>query len=101
MTLAMLGYAYTRVNRRQDAERLLGEVEQAHRTSYASGTALAMLHAGLGDTTEAFRWLEIAAEERDPFLVYFFAVDPVLDGLRRHPRGVALLKRMNLPSVHR
>lgn len=55
-----------------------------------------MLSAGLGDTTAAFRWLNRAAEERDPFLAYFFVVDPILSGLKTDARGVALLERMNL-----
>jgi TolB-like protein/Tfp pilus assembly protein PilF len=96
MTMALLGYAYTKVNRRKDAEHLLDELRARDGTGYVSGTALATLHAGLGDTTEAFQRLNQAAEERDPLLVYFFVVDPILRGLRAHPEGGALLERMNL-----
>jgi eukaryotic-like serine/threonine-protein kinase len=96
MAIALLGYAYTQVGRRSDAERFLRELRDHQPNRYASPTAIAVLHAGLGDTTEAFRWLDIAAEERDPFLVYFFVVDPILAGLRESPRGLALLRRMNL-----
>jgi tetratricopeptide (TPR) repeat protein len=97
MTLALLGYAYTRVNRLREAEQLLRELQSSERPGYASPTAVAILQAGLGDTTGAFRSLEAAAEERDPFLLYFFVVDPILDGLRKDARGAALLRRMNLP----
>lgn len=96
VALALLGYAYTRVNRRSEARRLLKELETAGSTRYTSGTALAILQAGLGDTAQAFRWLDSALVERDPFLVYFFVVDPILEGLRKEQRGVALLRRMNL-----
>jgi hypothetical protein len=61
--------------------------------------SVAVLLAGLGDTVQAFRWLERAADERDPFLVYDFVIDPLLDGLRTKPQGQALLKRMHLPYV--
>jgi len=93
---ALLGYAYTKTNRVNDARRFLREIATLLDGGYASGTALAILHAGLGDTTEAFRWLNRAAQERDPLLLYFFVVDPMLEGLRKDPRGVALLRRMNL-----
>jgi hypothetical protein len=63
--------------------------------------AFALLHAGLGDTTPAFHWLERAAEERDPLLIYFLVTDPFLEGLRKDPRGTALLRRMNLPVRER
>jgi serine/threonine-protein kinase len=91
-----LGYAYARANRRSEAERLRRELQLLERQRYASGTALALVHTGLGDTAQAFRSLHRAAEERDPFLLYFFVADPVLKGLRRDPRGLALLERMNL-----
>jgi tetratricopeptide (TPR) repeat protein len=99
MNLALLGYAYTKVNRRREAEQFLRELQDPGRAGYASPTALAILHAGLGDTNQAFRRLENAAEDRDPFLLYFFVVDPILDGLKKDPRGVALLRRMNLAPV--
>jgi eukaryotic-like serine/threonine-protein kinase len=98
MARALLGYAYARMNRRGDAERILEELRSHEPDAYASPTAVALLHAGLGDTAEAFRWLEAAAGERDPFLIYFFVVDPILAGLREDPRGVALLGRMNLAA---
>jgi hypothetical protein len=40
--------------------------------------------------------LEAAAEERDPFLLYFFVVDPIMEGLKKSSRGAGLLRRMNL-----
>jgi TolB-like protein/Flp pilus assembly protein TadD len=99
ITQSLLAYAYTRVARRSDAARLLSKLETQANREYASATALAIVHAGLGDTTAAFRWLETAAEQRDPFLLYFFVVDPILGGLRQHPRGQELLRRLNLPAV--
>jgi serine/threonine-protein kinase len=93
---ALLAYAHTKRHQRGEAERLLRELEDRAREGYASGTALAVAHAGLGDTAAAFTWLNRAAEERDPLLLYFFVVDPILEGLKKDPRGMALLRRMNL-----
>jgi predicted Zn-dependent protease len=92
-----LGYTYAKADRRRDAEQVLGELQRRARDGYVSGTALAMVYAGLGDTTQAFHWLETAAEQRDPFLLYFYVTDPILEGLRRKPRGAALLRKLNLP----
>lgn len=83
----------------KEAEHLLRDLKMRRRQSYASATGIAVLHAGLGDTTEAFRWLAVAAEDRDPHRFCFFVVDPILQGLRKDARGVALLKRMNLPAT--
>ena len=98
LNLALLGYAYTKVGRRRDAQQLLRELEGRADSAYASPIAFALLHAGLGDTAQSFHWVERAADERDPFLIYFFVTDPFLEGLRKDPRGVALLRRMNLPA---
>jgi TolB-like protein/tRNA A-37 threonylcarbamoyl transferase component Bud32/Flp pilus assembly protein TadD len=96
IAMALLGYAYSKVLRTEEAQRILSDLESVRETGYTSGTALAILHAGLGDTTRAFQWLDTAAKDQDPFLIYFFVVDPILDGLRKSERGKALLGRMNL-----
>ena len=101
LNLALLGYAYTKVERLRDAEQLLRELEGRADSAYASPIAFALLHAGLGDTAGSFHWLERAADERDPFLIYFFVTDPFLEGLRKDSRGVALLRRMNLSPRER
>jgi serine/threonine-protein kinase len=96
MDLALLGSAYARAGRRPDAVRLLRELEERGARGYVSRTSLALLHAGVGDSAKAFQMLASAAELRDPFLVYYFASDPLAEGLRRDRRGVRLLQRMGL-----
>jgi hypothetical protein len=51
---------------------------------------------GLGDTVEAFVWLRRAAEIHDPFLVYNFVTEPLVEPLKRDPRGGAILREMGL-----
>lgn len=94
--VAFLGYAYAHTGKRLLAEQLLRELRGRAARAYLSPASIALLLAGLSDTTDAFVWLERAAGERDPLLLYFFATDPIFEGLRRDPRGVALLERMNL-----
>jgi eukaryotic-like serine/threonine-protein kinase len=78
--VAFLGFAYAKAGRHRDAEALLR----------------AVLNVGLGDTVEAFAWLRRAAEIHDPFLVYNFVLEPLLEPLKRDPRGVAILREMGL-----
>jgi serine/threonine protein kinase/tetratricopeptide (TPR) repeat protein len=59
---------------------------------------LAIPHAQLGRTDEAFALLDRAVEGRNAQLV-FAAVDPSLDPLRADPRFESLLKTIGLPVV--
>ena len=59
---------------------------------------LGALHASLGDIDEAFRWLDIAVEEKATGLI-FLRVHPRIDALRGDPRYDALLKRVGLDRV--
>jgi hypothetical protein len=63
--------------------------------------SLAVLHAGLGDTTETFAWLRRALDGHDPFLIYNFVNDPVMAPFRRDPRGQAILQAMGLGDPDR
>jgi hypothetical protein len=56
---------------------------------------MALIYNGLGDSTEAVRWLERAYNERDVRMV-FLGVDPLWDSLRSHPVFTSLLERMRL-----
>jgi len=60
--------------------------------------ALAPLHAALGHGDAALDRLEAAARQRYPSLLTTL-VDPSLDSLRRHPRFVALARRVGSPPV--
>ena len=60
-------------------------------------TSLAAQHAFVGDVDEAFRWLEIAFEQRTRAMVWI-GVDPQYDPLRDDPRFATLLARMGLAS---
>jgi serine/threonine-protein kinase len=62
---------------------------------YVSPVAFATLHAALGQTDEAFEWLDRAYADRRGWLAYL-RVEPRLDGLRADPRFAQLLDRMRL-----
>ncbi len=94
--VAQLGYAYAKAGRRDDATKLLNELHARAAREYVGPTSIALLYAGLGDTTRTFQWLDRAVAARDPFLIYLFVADPLFDGLRRDPRGYVILQRMRL-----
>jgi serine/threonine-protein kinase len=94
--VALLGHAYAKVGRREEARRLLRELENRAARGYVSGASVALAYAGLGDTASVFRWLERAAEAGDPILAYYFAIEPLMAAYRRYPRGARLLQRMGL-----
>jgi hypothetical protein len=56
---------------------------------------LAIVHAGLGEHDQAFRWLERAFEKHAVDL-FTLKVEPMFDGLRPDPRFADLLRRVGL-----
>jgi serine/threonine-protein kinase len=101
MPLAILGYALAKSGRRGEAEQILRELLERQRRGYVAPTSLAVLHAGLGDTTETFAWLRRALDGHDPFLIYNFVNDPVMAPFGRDPRGQAILQAMGLSDRDR
>ncbi len=97
--VATLGFGYARAGRRRDAEALLRELLDRRSRGYVSAANIALLTAGLGDTAQTFGWLDRAREVHDPFLVYNFASEPLMEPFRRHPRGAAILRAMGLPET--
>ncbi len=93
-----LAYVYAAAGRRKDALRLLGELEARRaRGGYVSAYDIAVAYAGLGDSDQAFQWLDKAYEERAGGLPWVKA-DPRLDTLHSDPRFQDLLRRMNFPE---
>ncbi|NIU00746.1 MAG: hypothetical protein GWN01_07360 [Nitrosopumilaceae archaeon] len=54
---------------------------------------MAMIHTGLGNTDQAFHWLEKAVDEHSYLLIYL-NVDPILDSLRGDKRFKRIKKKM-------
>jgi len=101
MPLAILGYALAKSGGRTEAGRILKELLERQRRGYIAPTSLAVLHAGLGDTTETFAWLRRALEGHDPFLIYNYVNDPIMAAFRRDPRGQHILQAIGLSDRDR
>ncbi len=79
--------------RRWRLDRLHANAEHG----YVSPALLARAHAAVGETREAFSWLERAAAERDEFLPRVQG-EPAFDRMRSDRRFAALLARAGLKA---
>jgi eukaryotic-like serine/threonine-protein kinase len=92
--LGELGYAYARLDRRADVQRIFAEMDE--RSYDASGRA--KVYMGLGDRDRAFEWLDKAYADR-AWQLREMTLHSLWDPLRSDPRFAALLTRMHLPVV--
>jgi hypothetical protein len=76
----------------------IDELIHLSESQYVQPTLIATIYAVLGDTDEAFQWLERAYVERDEDLC-LLKFDPRLDSLRGDPRFDSLLQRVGLASL--
>ena len=88
----MRGYLFAELGRANEAREMLSMLEAIARERYVPPYAIALVHAGLGESELALEWLERALAIRDVHLA-FLPVDPKWDAFRHDPRFQALLKR--------
>ena len=93
--LGHLGNAYARAGRNQAAQQLISQLEEDVRTQEVGRYEIALIYAGMGDSKDAFKWLDDAYRSHDVGLVYL-KVDPCLDSLRADPRFEDLVSRVGL-----
>ena len=91
-----LGHAYARAGRRSDAHQILEELQPSSDGLRAAWTDIAIIHAGLGQSDQAFAALEKAHAHREWRLVRM-KVEPMFDPVRADPRFGNLLHRIGLP----
>lgn len=94
--LAAIGYTHAMAGNRDEAVKVLKELEQLSTREYVSSYDLALLCLALGETDQAFALLSKAYDDHSSFLP-FLNVDARLDGVRSDPRFRALVQRLNFP----
>jgi len=92
-----LGIAYAMTGKRDEARRILAKLENLHEQGGVPSGSVGILHGALGESNEAFAWLEKAYEERDPQLTYIKA-GRRFEPLRKDPRFSELVHRLGLPD---
>jgi Flp pilus assembly protein TadD len=88
---AALGYAYGKSGNTAKARKVLNEMTQLATQRYVPAQEFAIIYIGLGDSDNAFQWLEKAYEERFAGFDLFYC-------------GANILKskiRSALPSVNK
>ena len=94
---AGLAHTYARAGRKQEALKVLGQLQEQAKKSFVPAYDLATVYAGLGDADQAFAWLEKAFAERSAFLVHV-KWDPKFEALHSDPRFAELVRRIGLPQ---
>jgi TolB-like protein/DNA-binding winged helix-turn-helix (wHTH) protein len=87
--------AYYALGRKKESDAALNGLI----AKYHAGSAyqVAQIYAFRNQPDEAFHWLDRAYAQRDSGLIKT-KVDPLLKSLRKDPRYVAFLKKLNLPT---
>jgi serine/threonine-protein kinase len=88
-------YTLSRLGREEEARKLLKDLLARSDASYSPSYNVALAYKGLGNTDEAIRWLQDAAERRDVRLI-LLKVDHKWDDLRTEPRFVSIVQRIGL-----
>ncbi len=96
--LSLKGYTLAGMGRRAEAEQVLRTLLETARTRFVPPYNVALLFAGLGDSDNAYEWLEKARLHRDVHMV-FLTVEPKWDRFRGEPRFRSLMGDCGLPVL--
>ena len=91
----LLGFAYAMAGQRDEALKILAELEKGEPTPFGA-LGLAELHTALGEKDKAFQWLNY---EHPHCWVPWIRVLPQFKPLRDDQRLHDLLRKMNLPPL--
>ena len=96
--LAWLAQGYAQAGQRDEALKLLAQMDELATKRYVGAWSFAIVHLALGEKEKAIDELERAFRERgDPFIT-FIKVSPLFDPLRGDPRFQALLAKAFSPG---
>lgn len=93
--LASLGHAYAKAGEHDRARAVLEQLANEAGRRHVSAYHVAVIHGALGEVDQAMHWLQVAFEERSPWIGYM-AVDPRLDPLRDDLRLESFLREAGM-----
>jgi TolB-like protein/class 3 adenylate cyclase len=94
---AWLGYAYGASGDRAAAMAVIEEMNRNALHGYVPPFNLAIVYLGMGDHERALDYLEHAYSAHSQWLVWL-KMDRIFDPLRKEPRFIALMKRLNFAT---
>ena len=92
-SLAMLGQAYARQGKTDEARKVLARLMEQAKSQYTSPYAFAVVLTALGDKARAIDELERGYDEAG-FYISLINVDPLFDDLRGDPRFETLVEKI-------
>ena len=92
---AELAHTLALAGKKDEAQKILGELKQLATERYISPYHIALVYSGLGNKEETFNLLEKGLQDRTDYMV-FLNVDPRFDWLHNDPRFTSLLDRVGL-----
>jgi TolB-like protein/DNA-binding winged helix-turn-helix (wHTH) protein/Tfp pilus assembly protein PilF len=93
VTLAAMGHLFGASGQREQARAMLVRMKRLASSRYVTPYGVALVHAGLGESDEAFQWLSRAVDDRAHWLIWL-SLDPRFANLRADPRFGATLARI-------
>jgi tetratricopeptide (TPR) repeat protein len=95
-TLGVLGYAYARAGRADQARAIAQQLESPTGKQNSAAGAAARVYLGLGDTARALTMLERGAAQHDISFSTEVLAEPFFDPIRHSPRFAAVVARVGL-----
>jgi tetratricopeptide (TPR) repeat protein len=92
-SLAMLGQAYARQGKTDEARKVLTRLREEAKSRYVSPYAFAVVLTALGEKTQAIDELERGYDDGG-FYISLIKVDPLFDSLHGDPRFEALVQKI-------
>ena len=92
---AGLAMTYARLGKKEEAQKILGELVKIANTSYFPGDQIASVYMALGDNDEAIRWLSRAVDEHSG-PIHRIGFDREFRSLHSDPRFADLLRRIGV-----
>src|SRR3984893_3287027 len=96
-SLAMLGQAYARQGKADEARKVLARLREQGKSQYISPYAFAVVLTALGDKAHAIDELEHGYDDTG-FYISLIKVDPLFDSLRGDPRFEARVQKVVSPK---
>ena len=97
VVVAELAWVYGLAGKKQEARKLIAELNEIAGHRYVAPSLFAIAYLGLGDKDKALTWIEKGYEEHDQWH-FSLKVSPIPDPLRSEPRFQAVMRRMNFPQ---
>jgi tetratricopeptide (TPR) repeat protein len=90
VALGELGCSYGRLGKKEEAFKILSQMDELSKDRYISPLSRAEVYCGLGMYDRAFEWLEKAFSQNKPYLFFILCPDK---GLQPWPQEFRMDKR--------